>query len=168
MYILLLLEIRMKKYLKILLFSLMAFMGCEELKGPVGPAGADGTANIYVEVVQMTSDNTQLIDLDGYGSGNAGYLSYEHETSHLTDAVLDSGLVKVELSPDDGDTWYSLPYILYSGDDDGVEYMYTCEYAYAEGVIGISWWCSFDRSAQDWVNIENLWAVDYKITIVTP
>ncbi len=64
----------MKKYLKILLFSLMAFMGCEELKGPVGPAGADGTANIYVEVVQMTSDNTQLIDLDGYGSGNAGYL----------------------------------------------------------------------------------------------
>ena len=101
----------MSKYLKISLFSLMVFMGCEELKGPVGPAGADGTANIHVEVVQMTSDNTQFIDLDGYGSGNAGYLSYEHETSHLTDAVLDSGLVKVELSPDDGDTWYSLPYI---------------------------------------------------------
>ena len=69
----------MSKYLKISLFSLMVFMGCEELKGPVGPAGADGTANIHVEVVQMTSDNTQFIDLDGYGSGNAGYLSYEHE-----------------------------------------------------------------------------------------
>jgi len=41
----------MSKYLKISLFSLMVFIGCEELKGPVGPAGADGTANIHVEVV---------------------------------------------------------------------------------------------------------------------
>ena len=57
-YIILLMEIGMKKYLKILLFSLMAFMGCEELRGPVGPAGADGTANMHVEVIQMTSNNT--------------------------------------------------------------------------------------------------------------
>ena len=50
----------MSKYLKILLFSLMVFMGCEELKGPVGPAGADGTANMHVEVIQMTSVTTQF------------------------------------------------------------------------------------------------------------
>ena len=37
---------------------------------------------------------------------------------------------------------------------------------HTQNAVGISWWCSFDRSAQDWVNIENLWAVDYKITIV--
>ena len=158
----------MNKYLNLLLFSLMVFVGCEELKGPMGPAGADGTANMHVEVIQLTPSNTQFIDYDNYGSGTAGYLYYEHETSLLTDTVNDSGLVKVELSPDDGDTWYSLPYILYDGDNDGVEYMYTCEYAYTEGQVGISWWCSFDRSAQDWVNIEKLWAVDYKITIVTP
>ena len=41
-------------------------MGCEELKGPMGPAGEDGTANMHVEVIQMTSSNTQFIDYDNY------------------------------------------------------------------------------------------------------
>ena len=159
----------MNKYLKILLFSLLTFfISCEELKGPAGPEGQDGTANMHIEVIQLTSDNTQFIDYDAYGSGTSGYLSYEHETPYLTDAVLDSGLVKVELSADDGGTWYSLPYLLYDGDGDGVDYLYTSEYAYSEGLVGISWYCSFDRSNQDWLNIENLWAVHYKITIVTP
>ena len=47
-------EIFMNKYLNLLLFSLMVFVGCEELKGPMGPAGADGTANMHVEVIQLT------------------------------------------------------------------------------------------------------------------
>lgn len=158
----------MNKYFKILLFSLLAFMGCEELKGPMGPAGQDGVANMHIEIIQLTPSNTQFVDYDTYGSGTSGYLAYEHETSHLTSSVLDSGLVKVELSVDDGETWNSLPYLLYNGDNDGVNYVYNCEYNYTEGSVRISWWCSFDRTAQDWLNIENLWAADYKITIVTP
>ena len=157
----------MGKYLKILLFSLMVFMGCEGTEGPMGPAGADGTANMSVEIIQLTSMNTQYLEYDT-DTGGSGYLYYEHETSLLTDAVNDSGLVKVELSPNDGDTWYSLPYILYNGDNNDVNYMYTCEYAYEEGKVGISWWCSFDLSAQEWLDRESLWAVDYKITIVAP
>ena len=54
------------------------------------------------------------------------------------------------------------------GDNSGVEYIYTNEYAYQEGSVGISWWCSFDRSAQDWINISSLWANYYKISIITP
>ena len=69
---------------------------------------------------------------------------------------------------DDGETWNSLPYLLYNGDNDGVNYVYNCEYIYTQGFITISWWCSFDRTAQDWLNIQTLWAADYKITIVTP
>ena len=154
----------MKKYLNIILLGLLVTIGCE---GPMGPAGADGTANISVEVIQLTSMNTQYIAFET-NTGSSGYLYYEHETSLLTDAVNDSGLVKVELSPDDGDTWYSFPYILYNGDNNDVNYMYTCEYAYEEGKVGISWWCSFDLSAQEWLDRESLWAVDYKITIVAP
>ena len=152
----------MKKLLP--LFSLLLMLGCE---GPAGPAGADGVANIITEVVQLTSMNTQYISYDT-DTGTSGYLLYEHETSYLTQAVLDSGQVIVELSPDDSDTWYSLPYILYNGDNSYINYMYTCEYAYSEEEVGISWWCSFDLSASEWVAIENLWANDYKITIFTP
>ena len=155
----------MKKLLP--LFSLLLMLGCEGTEGPAGPAGADGVANIITEVVQLTSMNTQYISYES-NTGTSGYLLYEHETTYLPQAVLDSGQVIVEISPDDGDTWYSLPYILYNGDDTDVNYMYTCEYAYSEESVGISWWCSFDMSANDWVEIESLWANDYKITIFTP
>ena len=65
-------------------------------------------------------------------------------------------------------TWYSLPLVIFNGDDSGVEYIYTNEYAYQEGSVGISWWCSFDRSSQDWIDISSLWANYYKISIITP
>ena len=158
----------MSKYPTIFLISFIAFMGCEDIKGPMGPAGQDGVANMHIEIIQLTPDNTQFVDFDNYGSGTSGYLTYQHETSYLPSSVLDSGSVKVELSADNGETWSSLPYLLYDGDSDGVNYVYNCEYSYTEGSVGISWWCSFDRTAQDWLNIENLWAVNYKITILTP
>ena len=146
-------------------FCLMILISCEEFEGPMGPAG---TANMVVEITQMTSDNTEFVDDDSFGSGDGGTLFYIYETEYVTQAVLDSGSVKVEVSDDNGETWYSMPYILTEGDDSGVEWIYTNEYYYGEGYVVISWLCSFDRSRDEWMSIENLWANDYKITIIAP
>ena len=155
----------MKKLL--LSFTAVLIFNCEGPAGPAGPAGEDGVANIHVEVIQLTSMNTQYIEYQG-DNGTTGYLMYEHESDLVTQAVIDGGLVVVELSPDNGVVWFSLPYILYDGDNSEVDYMYTCEYAYTEGSVGISWWCSFDRTASDWMDIDDLWAIHYKISIITP
>ena len=43
----------------------MILISCEEFEGPTGPAG---TANMVVEITQMTSDNTEFIDDDSFTS----------------------------------------------------------------------------------------------------
>ena len=55
-----------------------------------------------------------------------------YETEYVTQAILDSGSVKVEVSDDNGETWFSMPYHLIEGDDTGVEWIYTNEYYYEE------------------------------------
>ena len=107
----------------------MILISCEDFEGPMGPAG---TANMVVEITQMTSDNTEFVDDDSFGSGDGGTLFYMYETEYVTQAILDSGSVKVEVSDDNGETWYSMPYLLTEGDDSGVEWIYTNEYYYGE------------------------------------
>ena len=123
-------DFKMNKYFKILLFNLVAFMGCEELKGSMGPAGQDGAVNMHIGIIQLTPNNTQFVDYDFYSSGTSGFLEYENETSYLATSVLDSGLDNVNLSTDDRETWNSLPYLLYDGNNDGVNYVYKFEYNY--------------------------------------
>ena len=134
--------------------------------GSNGNDGNDGVANITTEIIELTGNNTEYVE---YSSGNSGYLEYVSSSPLITQDVLENGLVVVEMSNSNNPyVWYSLPIVLFSGDDDGVEYIYTNEYAYQEGIVGISWWCSFDRTAQEWINISSLWANYYKISIITP
>lgn len=126
--------------------------------------GSDGVANINTEIIELTGNNTEYVEYD-----NSGYLLYSSDSPLITEDVLENGLVVVEMSPSNNPyVWYSLPIVIFEGDNSGVEYIYTNEYAYQEGSVGISWWCSFDRSAQDWINISSLWANYYKISIITP
>ena len=159
----------MKKLLP--LFSLLLMFGCEGPEGPAGPAGADGAngddgddgvANIHTEIIEMTINNTEYV-------ANPGYLQYTLTSNLVTQAVVDSGLVVVEVSPSNNPyTWYSLPYIVYDGDNNDVNWMITCEYAYTLGSVGISWWSSEYFEESEWLEIAPLWASYYKISIITP
>ena len=132
--------------------------------GSNGNDGNDGVANITTEIIELTENNTEYV-----GDNDNGYLLYSSNSPLISDDVLENGLVVVEMSPsNDPYVWYSLPIVMFDGDNLGVDYIYTNEFAYQEGSVGISWWCSFDRSAQDWLGISSLWSNYYKISIITP
>ena len=132
--------------------------------GSDGSNGNDGVANINTEIIELTGNNTEYV-----GDNDNGYLLYSSNSPLITDDVLENGLVVVEMSPsNDPYVWYSLPIVMFDGDNLGVDYIYTNEFAYQEGSVGISWWCSFDRSAQDWLGISSVWSNYYKISIITP
>lgn len=132
--------------------------------GSNGNDGNDGVANITTEIIELTENNTEYV-----GDNDNGYLLYSSNSPLISDDVLENGLVVVEMSPsNDPYVWYSLPIVMFDGDNLGVDYIYTNEFAYEEGSVGISWWCSFDRSAQDWLGISSLWSNYYKISIITP
>jgi hypothetical protein len=132
--------------------------------GSDGSNGNDGVANINTEIIELTGNNTEYV-----GDNDNGYLLYSSNSPLITDDVLENGLVVVEMSPsNDPYVWYSLPIVMFDGDNLGVDYIYTNEFAYEEGSVGISWWCSFDRSAQDWLGISSVWSNYYKISIITP
>jgi len=132
--------------------------------GSDGSNGNDGVANINTEIIQLTGNNTEYV-----GDNDNGFLLYSSNSPLITDDVLENGLVVVEMSPsNDPYVWYSLPIVMFDGDNLGVDYIYTNEFAYEEGSVGISWWCSFDRSAQDWLGISSVWSNYYKISIITP
>ncbi|MBT6113800.1 MAG: hypothetical protein HOH03_09350 [Candidatus Marinimicrobia bacterium] len=132
--------------------------------GSDGSNGNDGVANITTEIIELTGNNTEYV-----GDNDNGYLLYSSNSPLISDDVLENGLVVVEMSPsNDPYVWYSLPIVMFDGDNLGVDYIYTNEFAYEEGSVGISWWCSFDRSAQDWLGISSLWSNYYKISIITP
>ena len=132
--------------------------------GSDGSNGNDGVANITTEIIELTENNTEYV-----GDNDNGYLLYSSNSPLISDDVLENGLVVVEMSPsNDPYVWYSLPIVMFDGDNLGVDYIYTNEFAYEEGSVGISWWCSFDRSAQDWLGISSLWSNYYKISIITP
>jgi len=126
--------------------------------------GSNGVANISTEIIELTGNNTEYM-----GDNSNGYLLYSSNSPLVTEDVLENGLVVVEMSPSNNPyVWFSLPLVIFNGDDNGVDYIYTNEFAYEEGSVGISWWCSFDRTAQEWINISSLWANYYKISIITP
>ena len=153
----------MKKIL--LLFITFYILSCE-----AGPAGPEGIANIHTEIIKLTSSNTQFIQYEGSLLGSQdGYLFYEHNSPEISQAVIDSGIVIVEISPTNNPyAWSSLPYILYDGDEGGINYIYNAEHIYTSGNVGIAWFCSFERSSNDWANIESLWGVYYKISVFNP
>ena len=96
----------MKKLLP--LFSLLLMLGCEGPEGLAGPAEENSVANIHTEIIEMTVNNTSYVPLTS-NTGTSGYLYYTFESPLVTQAVIDSGLVVVEMSPSTPYDWAYLP-----------------------------------------------------------
>ena len=156
----------MKKLLP--LFSLLLMLGCDGLEGPAGPAGEDGVANIHTEIIEMTVNKTSYVPFTS-NSGTSGYLYYSFESPLVTQAVIDSGLVVVEMSPSTPYDWVPLPLVLYDGDNSDVNFIYDAFYHCSVGKVTIMWNCSFCRCLQLYqLGVMWMWANYYKISIITP
>tara|TARA_Y100001970_G_C13708878_1_gene590896 strand:- start:40 stop:498 length:459 start_codon:yes stop_codon:yes gene_type:complete len=150
-------EIGMKK-LSILL-AIILFYSCE---GPAGEDGQDGVANMHTQIIEMTTNNTEFV-------ANPGFLRYVYESSFITQDVVDSGLVFVELSQSNNPyNWNPLPFIVYDGDNSDVNYMQTCDFSYGVGSLEIIWSSSEYLQESEWLSLATMWQNFYKITIITP
>jgi len=152
----------MKKLLP--LFSLLLMLGCEEPEGPAGPAGEDGVENIHIEIIEMTVNNTSYVCTNT----DTIYFNYTFESPLVTQAVIDSGLVVVEMSPSTPYDWVPLPLVLYDGDNSDVNFIYDAFYHYSVGNVTIMWSCSF-CSCLKLYQLGVMWMANYcKISIITP
>ena len=153
----------MKKLLP--LFSLLLMLGCEEPEGPAGPAGEDGVENIHIEIIEMTVNNTSYVCTS---NTDTIYFNYTFESPLITQAVIDSGLVVVEISPSTPYDWVPLPLFLYDGDNSDVNFIYDAFYHYSVGNVTIMWSCSF-CSCLKLYQLGVMWMANYcKISIITP
>jgi hypothetical protein len=152
----------MKKLLP--LFSLLLMLGCEEPEGPAGPAGEDGIENIHIEIIEMTVNNTSYVCTNT----DTIYFNYTFESPLVTQAVIDSGLVVVEMSPSTLYDWVPLPLVFYDGDTSDVNFIYDAFYHYSVGNVTIMWSCSF-CSCLKLYQLGVMWMANYcKISIITP
>ena len=152
----------MKKLLP--LFSLLLMLGCEGPEGPAGPAGEDGIENIHIEIIEMTVNNTSYVCTNT----DTIYFNYTFESPLVTQAVIDSGLVVVEMSPSTLYDWVPLPLVFYDGDTSDVNFIYDAFYHYSVGNVTIMWSCSF-CSCLKLYQLGVMWMGNYcKISIITP
>ena len=155
----------MKKLLP--LFSLLLMLGCEGPEGPAGPAGEDRVENIHIEIIEMTVNNTSYVCTSN--TDTSGYIYYTFESPLVTQAVIDSGLVVVEMSPSTPYEWAPLPLVLYDGDNSDVNFIYDAFYHYSVGNVTIMWSCSFCSCLKLYqLGVMWMWANYYKISIITP
>lgn len=135
----------MRKVCSIIL--LIFIVSCGQFEGPAGPAGEDGVANIHTETFTISSSNTQASDGIGINQIDA---------PEITPAVVDSGVVKVELELSDG--WMGLPWTTRSG-----TYSLELNYAYTEETISIIHINSSGSLYESQIN-----EGPYKLTIIPP
>ena len=154
----------MKKLLP--LFSLLLMLGCEGPEGPAGQEGEeDGVENIHIEIIEMTVNNTSYVCTS---NTDTIYFNYTFESPLITQAVIDSGLVVVEISPSTPYDWVPLPLVPYDGDNSDVNFIYDAFYHYSVGNVTIMWSCSF-CSCLKLYQLGVMWMANYcKISIITP
>tara|TARA_Y100001970_G_C14091615_1_gene780350 strand:- start:218 stop:862 length:645 start_codon:yes stop_codon:yes gene_type:complete len=133
--------------------------------GEDGQDGSDGSANVDVQILQWSSNNTQFYQNDSPNSGD-GDVYFVATNSSLTQDVLQNGFVKVEVASDITGPWFQLPYMFYENTTGDVGYVYDAWYSYGEGAVRIDWNCSFGRTLSEWEEISQLYEGYYKITTI--
>ena len=117
------------KKLTVICMTLIAMVFAVSCRGPMGPAGHDGNANVCSSTVTVYSN-------DWYWDNNTSWrvdLKYEAITADITDY----GAVLVYM--EDRNTWRQLPYTFYYNgfDEQGNEFFYSSSLevsSYDEGV----------------------------------
>tara|TARA_B100002003_G_C13884407_1_gene431547 strand:- start:29 stop:448 length:420 start_codon:yes stop_codon:yes gene_type:complete len=136
--------------------------GCE---GPTGPAGKDGVFNIYTEIIELTEEDFDLIDIWGYGYG---FIEYSFSSPLITQDVIENGMVFVDMSWFEPYNWNSMPLMYINGDDSDVNWIMDGWYIYSEGELRIRWDMSSDYNWSEWLSVSMYWDNYYKITIISP
>jgi hypothetical protein len=139
--------------------------------GEDGNNGQDGLSNLSVSIVEWTSSDLNFTETNNPNNGD-GRIYAQFYVNGITEDVINNGFVKVELSDNSDGPWYSLPWTLVDGDANDVNYIYTSYYTYAigsnsgDGLVQVSWNCSFGRTESQWEEIPSLYEGYYKITTI--
>ncbi len=115
--------------------------GPQGLQGTAGPTvsqGPKGNANVHVDTFSLSSSqwlwNDNYVLFTGGGSFTEWFTRYYKATvAHVTQGILDSGMVLVYMTPNTGDQdqWSPLPYMF----DTGLGYAYEFVYVTSPGGI---------------------------------
>ena len=133
--------------------------------GTNGDDGLDGNPNVSVQIVQWSSNNTDFNETDYPNTGDGTIFSTWSNPS-LTSELVMNGVVLVQVGGSSTGPWYNLPYLIYTGDNSEVEYIYDGYYSYSTNTCVISWDCSFGRTYSEWLNISDLYETYYKIITI--
>tara|TARA_Y100001935_G_scaffold238047_1_gene224067 strand:- start:386 stop:1045 length:660 start_codon:yes stop_codon:yes gene_type:complete len=130
-----------------------------------GLDGEDGNPNVSVQIVQWNSNNTDFNETDYPNTGDGTIFSTWTNQS-LTSELVMNGVVLVQVGGSSTGPWFNLPYLVYSGDNNGVEFLYDGYYSYSTNTCVISWNCSFGRTYSEWLNVSDLYETYYKIITI--
>jgi len=130
-----------------------------------GDDGLDGNENVNVQIVSWNANNTEFVQTNEPNNGD-GYVKATFTNTYVTSDVVANGIIMVEIGSATSGTWWSMPYILYGGDNSDVNYIYDAWYGYTAGELVIGWDCSFGRTYNEWLDVSFLYETDYKITII--
>ena len=88
----------------------------------------------------------------------------------INQTVIDDGFISVDITWDDGESWYGLPLVFYTDDDetseDNIDSIIDCYYSSSIGEVSIFWDSSIEFTMDDWINRSDLWSTKYKITVI--
>lgn len=110
----------MKKFM-ILMMAVLMLTGCEGDKGPTGPAGADGNANVLTGTISPTNEEwlwNSLYRLETSPGSSTGYFSryVDIPVPEITADIMATGAVLVFFQPYPSEgVWSPLPYYFNSG-----------------------------------------------------
>ena len=133
--------------------------------GTNGDDGLDGNPNVNIQIVQWESNHTDFNPHDSPNDGDGTIFSTWTNPS-LTSELVSNGVVLVQVGGSTSGPWFNLPYLLYSGDQSDVNYIYDSWYSYSEGTCVIGWDCSFGRTYSEWLDISDLYETYYKIITI--
>ena len=133
--------------------------------GDDGQDGQDGSANVNVQIVEWSSDMTSFYEDDEPNDGDGGVYAVWSNSS-LTQDVIDNGYVRIDMATSIEGPWFSLPYQIIDGDGTDVNWIYTTSYSYGVGAVRVDWDTTFGRTLSEWLDVDFLYEVYYKITTI--